>query len=145
VEDDYLRFNGMGLNADEVAVVSAPHGDMVAVMGVASDVAARVRRELGDLVSFTTPLLEIARGRKRDVNIHLTGRNTYLAVWEKGLRMAEVLPDSSIDSLLYYMQVVGRRFKLRKFDINISGEHSGLAAKTLREYFDHVKTVSFGL
>lgn len=187
VEEDYLRFGGMGLTAGETAVVSEPREGIIAVMGISEEVWALVGQELfvgrytgvrqeeleagnrtmsslhgfgngvheagtperfegGECmegllkeVRTTSPLLEIATGRKRDVNIFLTDKNAYVAVWEKGLRMAEVLPDASVDSLLYYMQVIGRQFKLRKFDINIGGEHAGVTANSLRQYFSNVR------
>ncbi len=156
VGEEYLVFNGMEPGEGEVAVASEPMevsgvhgGGIVAVMAVRSDVLELV----GGDFRVTSPLLIIASGagrerRKREVNIFLTDDNAYLAVWEKGeggLRMAEVLPDTSMDSLLYYMQVVGRSFKLRRFDINIGGERAGMVADTLRRYFKNVKTASFGL
>ena len=138
VERDYLRFNGMDMSAAETAVVSEPHEGIVAVMAVAAAVAELVFGEFGSGVSFTSPLLDIASGRKRDVNILLTEENAYITVWEKGLRMAEVLPDNSADSLLYYLQVTGRRFKLRRFSVNISGTDAAEAGHVLRRYFPKI-------
>ena len=84
-----------------------------------------------------SPLLELVdaaakSGLKRSVNIWLSANNAYLTVWENGLQMAEVFPDNSLDSILYYMQVIGRRFNLRKFEIRVGGANSALAAHTLR-------------
>ena len=142
-EEEYLRFNGMAPGNGEVAIASAPQNGIVAVMAVPAAEWARYedQYERGE-VTVTSPLLAAATGgrRKREVNIVLTPDNVYLAVWEKGLRMAEVLPDNSVDSILYYMQVVGRRFRLRKFDINVSGQRAGLVADALRQYFSGVKT-----
>ncbi len=149
--EDYLRLNGMEPGAGERVVVSEPRKvageDVVAVMAVPA-------RELVAKGSggrrYTSPLLEIARGRKRDVNIRLTAGNVYIVVWEKGLRMAEAMPDPSPDALLYYLQVIGREFKLRKFDINVSGNGAEGEAKAreavevLREYFDNVRLVREG-
>lgn len=139
VEESYLRFNGMPLADGEQAVVSEAEDDIVAVMAVSSAVAGLVADRFGEKVRFTSPLLEIACGRKRDVNIFLTAENAYIAVWEKGLRMAEALPDNSVDSLLYYMQVLGRSFKLRRFTINLTGADTSEAAAALSQYFDKVK------
>lgn len=159
-EEEYLRFNGMALSAGEKAVASEPRRGIVAIMGIRAEEWENYERkyERGE-VTVTSPLIFVATGaagcdekrRKREVNIFLTDENAYLAVWEKGrgdeggLRMAEVLPDTSTDSLLYYMQVVGRSFNLRRFDINIGGQCAGMVAETLRHYFKNVKTVSFGL
>lgn len=150
-EEEYLRFNGMELSAGEKAVVSEPQEGIVAIMGIGAGEWENYRRECerGE-VAVTSPLLSVVAGaagrdgkrRKREVNIYLTDENTCLVVWEKGLRMAEVLPDTSPDSLLYYMQVVGRSFKLRRFDINVGGEKAGVVADTLRRYFSNVRTVS---
>ncbi len=166
MEEDYLRFNGMAPERGEVAVASAPdasgaqgvpQNDIVAVMAVPADEWGLLREkyERGE-VGVTSPLLRICTqrgielereqgrkwGRKRDVNLFLTAENVYLAVWEnKELRMAEVLPEGSVDSLLYYMQVVGRNFKLRKFCINVGGECVGEAAEALKRYFGKVRIV----
>ena len=76
------------------------------------------------------------------MDIFLTASNVYLAVWDDGLRMAEALPDNSLDSLLYYIQVLGRQYPLRKFDIEVGGERAGLVADTLRRYLKKVKVVN---
>jgi hypothetical protein len=139
---DYLRFNGMTLAADEVAVASSPHDGIVAVMAVRADEwdEHRDRCERGE-VGVTSPLLRVAteRVRGRNVNIVLTDENVYMAVWDDGLKMAEAMPDNSVDSLLYYMQVVGRRFNLRKFEIRVRGPKAGLVADTLRHYYKKVR------
>lgn len=134
LEEDYLRFNGMEIEAGERAVASEPCNGMVAVMGVP------VRNIPPESECFTSPLLSITHGRKRDINIFLTSENAHIAVWDKGLCKAEVLPDRSADSLLYYMQVLGREFKLRKFDIYVSGFFAEDAADVLRQYFANVHT-----
>ncbi len=138
VEADYLRFNGMEMSAGETALVSEPHAGIIAVMAVGTAVAVMAAAEFGPEVRFTSPLLEVVSGRKRDLNIMLTEENVYIAVWEKGLRMAEALPDNSADSLLYYLQVLGRRFKLRRFSINISGDGAAEAGRLLGGYFPKV-------
>ena len=145
--EEYLRFGGMALAKGEVAVESEPQEGIVAVMGIGADVWApyKDRYERGE-VAVTSPLLRVAasrgRGRReREVNILLTSANIYMAVWDGGLRMAEALPDNSVDSILYYMQVAGRRFPLRRFDITLSGERAGLVADALRHYYKRVRVV----
>jgi hypothetical protein len=139
---DYLRFNGMAIAADEVAVASSPHDGIVAVMAVRADEwnEHKDRCERGEAV-VTSPLLRAAteRVRGRSVNIVLTDQNVYLAVWDGDLKMAEAMPDNSTDSILYYMQVVGRRFNLKKFDIRVSGPRTGLVADALRHYYKKVR------
>jgi hypothetical protein len=165
--EQYLRFGGMALASDEVAVASEPHDGIVAVMAVGAGEWSlyKDRYERGEVV-VTSPLLSVIAGqgghgahggyggfgvyggsgrsgrRARGVNILLTAAgNVYLAVWDDGLRMAEVLPDGSTDSILYYMQVVGRRFRLRGFDITVGGERAGLVADALRRYYRKVRVV----
>ena len=146
-EEDYLRFNGMALAAGEVAVASEPENGIVAVMGVSAEVLSLYKDTIDrGGVSVTSPLLFVAKGfgtgrRGREVNILLTAGNAYLAVWDGTLRMAEVLPDNSVDSILYYIQVTGRRFRLRKFDINVSGERAEPVADALRPYYKKVRVV----
>ncbi len=147
VGEAYLRFCGMEPAADETVVVSRPVSGIIAVMAVPAGVWAQYTEdyERGG-VDVTSPLLDVAtggggRGRKREVNMVLTADNVYLAVWEKGLRMAEALPDNSTDSILYYMQVTGRRFQLQKFDINVSGPRAALVADSLRQYYRKVRVV----
>jgi hypothetical protein len=134
-EAEILRFNGMAPSADEVAVVSDERDGIVAVMAVSAF-------ELGEGISMSSPLLTVATGhggKRRAVDLLLTADNLYLAVWEKGLKMAEALPDNSVDSILYYMQVLGRQFKLRKFDIHVSGRGAEVVVETLRQYYKNVK------
>lgn len=149
-EENYLRFNGMALGTGEIAVASEPQEGIVAVMAVSAGVWERYKPEYerGEVV-VTSPLLSVATGREqggggrgRTVDLLLTDRNVYIAVRERGvLKMAEALPDNSDDSLLYYMQVTGRRFKLRKFDIRVSGPRAELVADTLRLYFKNVRII----
>ncbi len=147
-EAEYLLFNGMALSADEVAVASKEQDGIVAVMAVpaAEWRLCEERYERGE-VRVISPLLSVATARRgkrggRAVDILLTAENVYIAVWEKGLKMAEALPDNSVDSILYYLQVLGRQFRLRKFDINVGGERAGEVADALRQYFSGVKTAS---
>jgi hypothetical protein len=144
-KEDYLRFSGMALAADEVAVASAPESGIVAVMAVTTDEWNRYedRYERGEL-AVSSPLLAMTGGAggRRDVCIHLTEGNLYLTVWEGGLRMAEVMPDNSLDSILYYLQVVGRRFTLRKFSFHVSGPRAGLVADSLRRYYKKVRVTT---
>jgi hypothetical protein len=147
-EVEYLRFNGMALSADEVAVASKEQDGIVAIMAVPACEWSRRKDEYErGGVSATSPLLAIATARGREgkrggraVDILLTAEHVYIAVWEKGLRMAEALPDNSPDSILYYMQVLGRGFKLRKFDVFVGGEGTATVAGHLRRYFSGVKT-----
>jgi hypothetical protein len=146
-ETEYLRFNGMALAVDEVALASKEQDGIVAVMAVpASEWSLHKDEYERGGVSATSPLLAIATARGQEgkrggraVDILLTAENVYIAVWEKGLRMAEALPDNSPDSILYYMQVLGRGFKLRKFDVFVDGEHAGIVCDVLRRYYKNVK------
>ncbi len=138
---EYLRFGGMEPADGEVVVESKPVNGIVAVMAVPTAEWAQYedRYERGE-VDVTSPLLDVAtEGGKRVVRIALTAENVYLAVWEKGLRMAEALPDNTTDSILYYMQVVGRRFNLRRFEICVSGQRADIIADALRQYHKKVK------
>lgn len=137
-EEAYLRFNGMGLSEEERVVVSGKQDDIVALMAIDGRIIDLVEDTFASW-EYTSPLLAIANGAKRVVNIFLTTENVYLAVWDKGLRFAEVLPDPSADSVLYCLQVLGREFKLRKFDILVSGDGASDVVKELAGYFKHVK------
>jgi hypothetical protein len=154
-EAEYLRFNGMEPAEGEVAVASpvvqlaGVPGGIVAVMAVKAEDVGSVESvgSVGDNV--TSPLLMLVEaaftgakkvaGGKRSVNIFLTRKNAYLVVREKRLEMAEVFPDTSPDSLLYYMQVIGRRFALNRFEIVVSGERAQEAASMLGGYFRGVR------
>jgi hypothetical protein len=133
-----LALGGMAPGDDEAVVVSDAREGMVAVMAVASSVARQLER---GGVEVTSPLLDVAceGGGDRVVNIALAGTNAYLAVREGGrTAMAEALPDNSPDSILYYMQVVGRRFKLRRFHIRVWGEGAAEVVSLLGQYFKRV-------
>jgi hypothetical protein len=144
--EHYLNFNGMGVATDEVVVVSRPRNDIVAVMAVPTERwnEFRERYERGE-VEVTSPLLFAAtrrreRPKRREVWVDLTDENVYLTVWDGELKMAEAMPDNSVDSLLYYIQVVGRRFNLRKFEIIVGGPRAGLVADALRQYYKKVQS-----
>jgi hypothetical protein len=143
-EEHYLRFNGMAPLPNEVVVTTRPHEGIVAVMAVPRDAWDTCQRRGG---RATSPLLSVATewgfgAHSREVNIHLTEKNMYLAVRDKNLRMAEVLPDNATDSILYFMQLVGRKFRLQRFTINVSGQYAEYIADILRQYYPHVKSVS---
>ncbi len=146
-EEAFLRFNGMELAADEIAVASDERDGIVAVMAVPGETwePLKERYEKGE-ATVTSPLLDVVgagRGRrKRNVSILLTAENLYVAVWENGkLRMAEAMPDNSVDTILYCLQVMGRDIRVSKFDIDISGPGAGLVAANLRRYYKSVRTV----
>lgn len=146
VEEAYLRFNGMELSSGETVVASDPQDGIVALMAVHASVNELALRFAAEFaaggskggIRITSPLLEIAAGRKRNVNLLLTCENAYLSVWDKNLKIAEVLPDNSPDSILYYLQVLGRRFKLRRFPINISGIGAGEVGHVLKGYYPKI-------
>lgn len=139
VGEDYLRFNGFAPAPGERVVVSEKAGETVAVMAVDGVLLDETEELLGRRAVYTSPLLEIACGNKRDINIFLTTGNAYVAVWDSGLRFAEVFPDSSADSVLYYLQSLGSEFKLKRFNINIGGEGSAAVVAAAAQYFKHVK------
>jgi hypothetical protein len=142
-EEDYLRFNGVALAEGEMAVASEPSDGVVAVVALEAEVWNRYkdRYERGE-VAVTSPLLRAIAGwgrRDRRVNILLGEGNLYLAVWDGSLRMAEALADNSVASVLYYMQVVGRSFELRRFEIFVSGEGAESVAEALKRYYKKVR------
>lgn len=136
VGEAYLRFNGMELSKNERVVYGEGNG--VAVLMAVDSAVAALLEESFESVTYTSPLLEAAEG-KRYVRLFLTRGNAYLTVREKGLKFAEVLPDSSPDSSLYYLQTLGREFKLKKFDILIGGEGADAVAAAVSQYFKRVK------
>ncbi len=145
-EEEWLRFNGMAPGAGEMAVATSPRDGVVALMCVRTEILEQHGR---GVVDVTSPLLDVATGhglggrraKGRDVNILVTDRNVYFAVWDGGLKMAEAMPDNSVDSIVYYMQIVGRRFDLRRFDIHVRGQWAGLVADALRPYHKKVRVV----
>jgi hypothetical protein len=142
VEEAYLRFGGVASQTGERVVCSEKQGEAVAIMAVDGAIVDYIEEELaGRTIRYTSPLLEMARGEKRAVNILLTSRNAYVVVWDKGLRYAEVFPDPTPDSLLYYLQVLGGEFRLKKFEIRIGGEGAGEIVAEVAEYFKNVRQV----
>ncbi|MDR1670957.1 MAG: DUF3822 family protein [Alistipes sp.] len=154
-EEHYLRFNGMTPGAGDVTVATRPQDGIVAVMAVSREEWELHIRRGGAVAS---PLLSVADGdfgqgrggkgtradkgdKARAVNILLTETNFYFAVWYKTLRMAEVLPENSVDSILYYLQVLSRQFKLSRFDINIDGHNADAVAAALRRYYPRARAL----
>jgi hypothetical protein len=144
VGEAYLRFGGIEPSDDERIICSEKQGETIAVMAVNEAIVSLIEKEMaGRTVRYTSPLMEIARGEKRNVNIFLTLRNAYVVVWDKGLRYVEVLPDSSPDSVLYYLQELGGEFRLKKFDICVGGERAGEVVASVGEYFKNVRLIDF--
>jgi hypothetical protein len=144
-EEHFLRFGGIALAEGEVALASEPSDGVVAVVAIEAEVWNRHkdRYQRGEL-SVSSPLLCAIAGaeggrRDRRVNILLGQGNLYLAVWDGALRMAEALPENSVASVLYYMQVVGRSFELRRFEIFVNGEGADAVAEALRRYYKKVR------
>lgn len=156
LEEDYLRFGGVGVEAGEMIVVSALHeiagvdGGVVAVMaapasegGSGGGSGVVCGSGFGCEGEVTSPLFRAIEGfhrkrSKREVNILLTEANIYIAVWDKGLRFAEAFPEREPDSVLYYMSALGQRFELRRFDISVGGVSAGDIATVLRPYWGQV-------
>jgi hypothetical protein len=140
VGEAYLRFGGVAPESGERVVCSEKQGEAVAIMAIDGAIVDYIEEELGGrTVRYTSPLLEIAGGEGRTVNIFLTPQNVYVTVWDKGLRYAEVLPDPTPDSVLYYLQVLGGEFRLKKFDIRIGGEGAEEVVSEVAQYFKNVK------
>ncbi|MDR0907826.1 MAG: DUF3822 family protein [Rikenellaceae bacterium] len=147
VEAAYLRFGGVGAGAGERVVHSEKRGDVVAIMAVNEQVAeliGEMTQRSRAAVRYSSPLLEMARGGdRRLVNIFLTASNAYIVVWDKGLRYAEVLPDASPDSVLYYLQTLTDEFRLRKFEIRIGGVGAEAVVAVARDYYNKVRPIKF--
>jgi hypothetical protein len=142
VGEAYLRFCGVAPKAAERVVCSEKQGDVMAIMAVNGAVLDLIEEQLaGRTVRYTSPLLEIAHGERRNVNVFLTRQNAYMAVWNKGLRYAEVLSDPSADSVLYYLQTLAGEFRLKKFVIGIGGEGAGEVVAMASGYFKNVRRV----
>ncbi len=156
-----LTFNGMGPGEGERVVVSGVRdvagveGGVVAVMcaPAAFDSASSCACSDGTTgasfdANVSSPLLELisrggvgGKGRKRVVGVLLTESNVYVAVWDGGLRFAEAFPERDVDSLLYCLTVLGRRFDLGRFSIVVGGVGADGVADALRPYSGKVRVV----
>ena len=120
---EILRIIGIDLCADEHIVVTYDENTGIAaliVLPCALLSEAKVR--YGNNVEFTTPLLRTRVCTTPTAWLYLAEHLIYIKVWSDGkLRMAEVLPRTKSEDVLYYTSTVDKRFGLNDYRVIVAG------------------------
>ena len=120
--EGYLTANNM-LPAGYVPV-RAQWEDVVIVMSCRADVAKWLQERFGNRVSFISPLAKVldAADKKETFKVWFTDANVYIALWNKGLKFAQVLPYSSLMDFGYYISSLTAEYGLRKAKLCVGGK-----------------------
>lgn len=153
--ENYLKVNNITVSAGEEVLVSelSSGGRLITAIMVYDRAALDTLREIfGSGTVFTSPFdtayaYRGAKHKKRDADcdfttMHLTPGNVYLTVQtapDCRWKYSEVLPHSSAADILYYMQELSARFKIRKTRVFIKGHGAENIAKALRKPFRRCK------
>ena len=137
IADSYLALNGITCRKDEKCVYSEACNGMVAVIAIASKALNELRSKFGERVHFTTPLLDSThQEEKKALIISCSEHNTYLRLYNDGLRIAEAIETSSPNEILYYIARLSETTELGDTPIYIIG--SKATKKTVKKYYKNV-------
>lgn len=133
-----LAANGTPLAVEECAVWSAVADDLSAVMALDAETLRRIRETLGGRERFTAPLLCTPPKTMPTVWIYLAEGLLYTKVYDKGLRLAEVIPASTEADILYFMELLSGAFQLGKYELWIVAADPKRLRKLVGGYFKRV-------
>lgn len=133
MELGYMSSSGFYLSAGKTVAVSPILCDTVALMMFPENIIRELNGRF-DKCSFRSPLQEmISCGRS--INLFLTSDCAYVTVCDGELKFAEVFPDRTTDSILYYLQEIKKELSAGKFPVNLSGENTDAVANELSRYY----------
>lgn len=135
-----LAAAGLAPSAEESVVWSEPEEDAVGVMAFDRATIETLRRRYAEALHFTTPLLGSCKHRVPTVGLDKRGELLYIKVYDRTLRLAEVVPAVSDEDLLYVMESLDRIRPLRDFELQPAKTLSAAARKLLRRYFKRVRS-----
>ena len=127
-----LAAAGMAPDATESAVWSEPEGEAVGVMAFDRTAIEALRTRYADALHFATPLLGRFEPSVPAVLLDKRGGILYIKVYDRSLRLAEVL--------LYVMESLNRVYALRSYEAQPGGTFSASERKLLRRYFKRVRS-----
>ncbi|MBE6195640.1 MAG: hypothetical protein E7137_00915 [Rikenellaceae bacterium] len=128
---ELLRLAGLPCRESECAVWSDPEEEVVAVMAI--------DRATHDLLPpqtlFTSPLLAQNPGVE---NIALLSRYEnllYIKIWERTLRLAEVLKVENDEDLIYFLTRLGEVIPLGEYSLVVAGDEPQKLRKLVKKLF----------
>ena len=99
-----------------------------------------LRTRYADALHFATPLLGRFEPSVPAVLLDKRGGILYIKVYDRSLRLAEVVPAASEEDLLYVMESLNRVYALRSYEAQPAGTFSASERKLLRRYFKRVRS-----
>lgn len=129
---ELLAANGTPADNDERVVCCGPRNGVVAVVAVNTPILEQLESRYSDRLKFSTPLLY--EPEKREKTVWIDRRNTvlYTKVYLKGvLQFAEAIPVTTMEETAYFLEQLGKLFKLDEYGLVLSGNDG----KNLRKWF----------
>ena len=135
---DILAANGMTPLSEDVVVVSRPQNGMVAIMSIHEEAIEQVQDQLGERISFTTPLLHDPQFKDHVVWIDQRGALIYIKVYNTKLRFAEVVPIATEADLRLLIEGLAKEFAIEDYQLTLAGEHQKTLRKAIGSRFNKV-------
>lgn len=120
---EILRITGIDLCEDEQIVVARDEKTgIAALIALPCALLSEAEERYGNNVEFTTPLLRTRVCTTPTAWLYLAEQLIYIKVWNDGkLRMAEVLPRTKPEDVLYYTSAIDKRFGLNDYRVIVAG------------------------
>ena len=142
---EMMRIAGVALRDDEQVVVARDEkAGIAALMALPRTLLSTAEERYGRNFEFTTPLLRIRVCTAPTAWLYLAQQLIYIKVWNDGkLRMAEVLPRTKPEDVLYYAATIDKRFGLNGYRVIVAGAKAVEAevretAKLLNKFYNKV-------
>ena len=137
--EKYLAVAGLACSSREKAVWKTQNG-ITAVIAIDRKCAEHIETAFGGRASYDTPLLADYATDERLLHICTESGTAYLKFYDGGrLLMAEAVPASSEEEVLYYTAKAAERLGEQHFAISVSGPQAKMTAKLLRKHFNDVQ------
>lgn len=129
--ESLLSLAGQPCHDTETAVWSDAWDGVVAVMAI----DRATLEQLPKSVRFTSPLLALKSDSPQSVLLARYENLLYIKVWDRRLRLAEVIRVESEEDLLYYLTRLGEVLPLRNYSLEVAGEEPKSLRKLVKKYF----------
>lgn len=130
-----LAITGQAPQSDEVAIFSAPVGDVCAAIAISKSCYTALSEQLGSRLRVTTPLLSTTHNGEHCLVVELAERVCYLRLYNSTLQIAEALEVESVDELIFYVaNILDATSTPTTIPIYIIGSQQ--SAKALKKYYN---------
>jgi len=136
--EGYLSVNN--LLPEGYVPVRTQWNETVIVMSCREEIVAWLRECYGTEVEFFSPLACVldTDDKTETFNLCLTDTNVYIALWNKELKFAQVLPYSSPADLGYYISTLAEEYGLNKEKVYLVGKHNKKLIRQLERFFPRI-------